>query len=355
MRSENTFLDKNIEIEEILRGMLSAGRGEKAVAVEQITGGANSIAYKIYTEHNRKYLAKKYLIREGDVRDRLATEFFGISFLWDNDVRNIPEPICCNREHQIGIYSFINGEKLKPEEITLNDIHMASDFLRRLHLLVSIENADKQPVASEACFSIRAYVDCVEGRLSNLRNITVQNELYEMLSEYLDKDFAELFKEVKEFIKEQALRLNIDINRELSREEKTLSPSDFGFHNAIKADDGKLYFIDFEYYGWDDPAKMISDFYLQPAVPVPYSYREIFLKEIQRCKLINNELEKRLPSVYILLALKWCLIMLNVFLVFAHGRKYNEAVCLQQLEKAKNKLKEARHEFEVRAFPLSLN
>ena len=42
--------------------------------------------------------------------------------------------------------------------------------------------------------------------------------------------------------------------------DKCLSPSDFGFHNVIVEKDKILRFIDFEYAGWDDPAKMVSDF-----------------------------------------------------------------------------------------------
>ena len=45
---------------------------------------------------------------------------------------------------------------------------------------------------------------------------------------------------------------------------------------------GSFVFIDFEYYGWDDPAKMIADFYLQPAVPVPYEYRETFFELVYK-------------------------------------------------------------------------
>ena len=356
MRSGNISLDSPVkDIEEVLKGILSEGLGEKPVNIEKFPASVNSIAYKIMTENNMEYIAKKYLSREGDKRDRLETEFSGLSFLWENGVRNIPEPVLSSSEYQIGVYSYIKGIKLKSDEITTDDIQMASDFLSRLHSLADVENADKQPVASEACFSIRAYIDCVEGRLSNLRNITVQNELSEMLSEYLDKDFSELFEEVKQFIKEQAFLLNIDIDRELSKEEKTLSPSDFGFHNAIRAEDGKLYFIDFEYYGWDDPAKLINDFYLQPAVPLPNTYREKFFEEMQRSKIADINLENRLPFVYLLLALKWCLIMLNVFLGSGDSGKYDEKICFQQLEKAKEKLRVTRHEFKNRAFPLSLN
>ena len=45
--------------------------------------------------------------------------------------------------------------------------------------------------------------------------------------------------------------------------EKIISPSDIGFHNILYKDN-KLFFIDFEYAGWDDCFKMIADLVLQP-------------------------------------------------------------------------------------------
>src|SRR6185503_11886129 len=46
-----------------------------------------------------------------------------------------------------------------------------------------------------------------------------------------------------------------------------LSPSDFGYHNAVLADDETVRFFDFEYAGWDDPAKLVCDFFNQVEVP----------------------------------------------------------------------------------------
>ena len=41
---------------------------------------------------------------------------------------------------------------------------------------------------------------------------------------------------------------------------QVFSPSDFGFHNALLKDNGKLCFLDFEYFGRDDPVKLMADF-----------------------------------------------------------------------------------------------
>ena len=43
-----------------------------------------------------------------------------------------------------------------------------------------------------------------------------------------------------------------------------LSQSDIGFHNIFEDKNNNLLFFDFEYTGWDDSFKMISDIVLQP-------------------------------------------------------------------------------------------
>ena len=45
----------------------------------------------------------------------------------------------------------------------------------------------------------------------------------------------------------------------------------------LAASDKKLRFLDFEYAGWDDPAKLIGDFFCQPAIPAPHSEFERFV------------------------------------------------------------------------------
>ena len=51
----------------------------------------------------------------------------------------------------------------------------------------------------------------------------------------------------------------LDFDTVLPQEQRSLVPSDFGFHNALRRPDGTLAFFDFEYFGWDDPVKLTAD------------------------------------------------------------------------------------------------
>ena len=68
-------------------------------------------------------------------------------------------------------------------------------------------------------------------------------------------------------------RTHMSFERDIDSAERTLSPSDFGFHNALKRSDGRIVFLDFEYFGWDDPAKMTAE-ELARVLPVIRGLRE---------------------------------------------------------------------------------
>ena len=129
----------------------------------------------------------------------------------------------------------------------------------------------------------------------------------------------------------------------IPKEYQTLSPSDFGFHNALRMADGRIVFLDFEYFGWDDPAKMVSDFLWHPAMNVKEELRLYFVKHMVSIFEKDPHFKIRLKSSFPLFGLMWCLICLNEFIMvdaqrrdFARPQVKNiTAVRLEQLAKAK--------------------
>jgi thiamine kinase-like enzyme len=71
-----------------------------------------------------------------------------------------------------------------------------------------------------------------------------------------------LWDQIKERTFDITHSKHVEIEKELDPGDRRLSPSDFGFHNIIVISDWMLKFIHFEYAGWDDPAKMVCDFFL---------------------------------------------------------------------------------------------
>ena len=100
----------------------------------------------------------------------------------------------------------------------------------------------------------------------------------------------------------------------LPPEDRCLSPSDFGFHNALEESSGRLRFFDFEYAGWDDPAKTVCDFFCQPALPVPREHLPDFLDAVTEAVEDADSVRRRVRLLMPVYYLKWVTIMLNVFL-----------------------------------------
>jgi hypothetical protein len=99
----------------------------------------------------------------------------------------------------------------------------------------------------------------------------------------------------------------------LPRESRSLCPSDFGFHNALRGPQG-LVFIDFEYFGWDDPVKLTSDFLLHPGMSLAEPLKQRFVGQALAIYGNDARFAGRLRLLYPLFAMRWCLILLNEFM-----------------------------------------
>ena len=116
-------------------------------------------------------------------------------------------------------------------------------------------------------------------------------------------------------------KADIDPSMELDSAQRCVSPSDFGFHNALREADGNIRFLDFEYAGWDDPAKMTGDFFAQLAVPVPANLFGYFVQACVTPFAAPTELIRRAELLRPLYRVKWCCIALNVFLPVHMARR----------------------------------
>jgi thiamine kinase-like enzyme len=203
------------------------------------------------------------------------------------------------------------------------------------------------PIASEACFSIKEYVDKIKTRFTLFSQLPLVDSITRKMSSFVDDNLLRFFnKLVSQVESSGAIFTNF-----LNPSHRTLSPSDHGFHNAIRGNDGNLYFIDFEYAGWDDPVKMICDCFLQPDKPVPEKFHSLFLKN---CKQVMDPMEhfvNRIKYIYPLLGIKWCLIMLNEFLPASEsrrqfaGKSVGNDLRIFQLERSKNSFNRIHEQF----------
>ncbi|MBU1199363.1 MAG: hypothetical protein KKF46_00830 [Nanoarchaeota archaeon] len=299
--------------EKELRELFSNLLGKKAGSLERIGGGRNSKVYKI-TAGSQTFLGKQYFKYRNDKRDRLKTEYSSLEFLRKNKVVCIPEPIAKDSDNNCAVYEFVKGKKVvSPKEDTVQIIN----FVAQLKKLALTKPRPIFPSASDACFSFQAIVDIIERRLKKLNITKSRNEkdqLFKGLHEFLKNDFNQTYIKIIKWAKEQANKSSIDFAKELEPEFQTLSPSDLGFHNSIKTTNGKLMFIDFEYFGYDSPMKLICDFIHHDNMKLNDEQKQKFVSGVLSIFKEDIHLQDRVRIAYPLIGLVWCLIFLNEYL-----------------------------------------
>jgi hypothetical protein len=330
-----------------VREALERARGETVTAARPRAAGANSEVWEAVTAVGARYFVKRYPRAGPGEADRLATEFAALAFMARHGVLAVPEVVCALPEERVGVFGLIEGRPLTPADIGEQEVRQAAAFLQRLHELRGAAGASDIPAAKEACFSIAAHEALIRARVERLRRGSADAAL----SAFLERELAPHLERVAAWIGSAAGSRGVDPRAELPAASRTLSPSDFGFHNALRRPDGTLVFIDFEYFGWDDPAKTMADFLLQPAVPVPERLRRTCCLQLGGVYGPAADLGRRLPQVYALLSIKWCLIVLNLFLrAPAEGAA---ARCAERLARARNLLGRASREFDDLSFPFA--
>ena len=264
-------------------------------------------------------MAKLYFVHPGDPRDRLGTEFAMLTFLRRHDVTCVPEPVALDREHRIGVYEFVAGTRVRPGEVAWPDALQLAELLARMWAVRGDPAAAQLPAASEAYFTVRAYVEAMERRLERMRAVLADGD--PRARSFVEDEVAPAAARVRRFVEERSPLLGLDPERKLAPDERTLSPADFGFHNVLRRPDGRLAFLDFEYAGWDDPAVMLAQACIAPAVPLPLDARLPLLRHLLGRLGEGGDIAARLRVIYPLVALKWSMVALNRFLPVSRERR----------------------------------
>ena len=307
--------------------------------IEPVAGGGNNRVYRVQSAA-RAGLLKAYFQNPADPRDRFGTERAFYEFLWRSGVRRTPEPLGWEGAERLGLFTFVNGRKLRTEEITVESVGQALEFVGELNRMRTSPEARQQPLASEACFSTAEHLACVERRVARLEQIEAATALEREVAAFVASELKPTWRSLSATLSQAP-----KADEPLPPAQRCLSPSDFGFHNALLAEDGRLRFFDFEYAGWDDPAKLVCDFFCQPQVPVDFCHRDAFLARLAQALELDATFSDRARRLQPAYQVKWCCIMLNDFVRgdaerrdFAKGATDADERRRDQLEKARQGL-----------------
>ncbi len=321
---------------EIIAGRLI---GQPVLPLRLLASKGNNRVFRVETANGDNYILKSYAPPGHDCRDRIGTEYRALVFMRSFGIEIVPRPVGVDFEARVAVYDWQEGEPANDNPCD-DDIGQAADFLATLKNLGDQQEAGSVPLASEACLSAWEIERQILVRFEKLSALKQEPEL----ASYLANEFAPALSERLRAAKNACLETGQNWQDDLPRKHRTLNPSDFGLHNAIRTPGG-LFFIDFEYFGWDDPIKMLCDFFLHPGMNLSVERKRMFLQKMSPCFHGDPNFEIRLALLYPLYALRWSMILLNEF--FPHkwacrelaGQTNWPAVKARQLAKARAMLK----------------
>ena len=320
--------------------------GYSGASLQPIGTGRNSRVYLAECGALGRYAVKCYPDDGPAGRDRLSAEFSGLTFLWENGLRCIPEPVAADPSTRCAAYRYVEGTGIDPTQVTESDIGSAVEFLGQLKALAGSNGSAELADAADACFSERELFDDIQRRVDRLTSVEEGGVHYEHLKHFIETDLRPVLGRFHDLFQNDGGESGQLSNSRLALVKRTLSPSDFGFHNALRRPAGEIVFLDFEYFGWDDPAKTIADMLLHPAMELSRQQGERFVEGMLDGFAADLGLGSRVQALEPLYGLKWCMILLNEFVAgdrarrsFAHGGELDREMLLQtQLNKARNML-----------------
>jgi Ser/Thr protein kinase RdoA (MazF antagonist) len=290
-------------------------------AIERVRGfGRNSSVYRIRAG-GASYALKQYPPRREGERDRAGVEFGALRFLAAHGIAEVPKALAADSQRGYALLEWIDGDPVTAP--TAADIAAAAGFLAAIHALRDAEDARAQPPAAEACLSAAEIVAQIERRLARLDAIAAEEP---KLAALLDGAARPLLAQIGAWAIAGYEAAGFTFDHPIEASAQTLCPADFGLHNTLRRKSGQLIFIDFDYFGWDDPVKLTADFLLHPGTLLPEPLKRQFAAAAAAVYQGDAGFRARLAMLYPLFALRWCLILLNEFLPERWANRLNAGI-----------------------------
>lgn len=315
--------------------------GAAVRAIVPVRGGGNNRVYRVEARDSG-YALKFYPRQMDDPRDHQGAEVRALKFLEQYNVAAVPRVVAEDRVQGCALLGWVDGERIDwPDD---DDIDRAVKFLVELQVLSAADGAECLALASAATLSGLDVVRQIGSRMSRIQQVSDDEP---DLTSFLRDELEPAIEHFEHRARESYVSDGRSFDAQIAAHQRSLSPSDFGFHNALRDGDGRVVFLDFEYFGWDDPAKLVSDFLWHPGMRLSSPLKRRFLDRAGRVfGAGDDEFICRLRALYPLFGICWCLIMLNEFLPerwlrreLVSGENHQHVAKARQLDRARLLLK----------------
>lgn len=293
---------------EQLAGALTRRAGLGAMrGIEPLAGGRNNRVFRVALADGSTVVLKSYHHDPRDPRDRLKAEWSFLAYVGERGVRCVPKPLASDPATHAALYGFVAGGRTAAVDGGL--VTQAAEFA------VAINGAPREPdrlaPASEACFSLASHIETVDRRVTRLTEFDDSVPHVGKARAFVEQRLNPAWRTTRAAILDAAAARGVALDAPVAK--VIVSPSDFGFHNALIDDTGRAAFLDFEYAGRDDPAKLICDFFCQPELGVPLSHYDAFTARIAQALDLTDVDLWRARILLDAYRVKWVCIMLNEF------------------------------------------
>jgi Phosphotransferase enzyme family len=273
-------------------------------AIEEVRKGGNSRVFKLTTAR-AVYALKKY--PADDRRDRQGAEARALTFFARAKLGRTPQLIAADRDAHVSLLSWIEGAAVTV--VVDADVAQFAQFQVDLDRAIDPDVRREIGPAAEACVSGERILSHIHGRCGPLAAFAAQ---LPELDAFLKSRFLPALTAAEARARRAYDALRLDFAADRSATDQTLIASDFGAHNALRGANGKLSFLDFEYFGWDDPLTSIGNFVLHPGMRLTPAQRTLYRDALlAHFGMMHAE---RLAALLPLFALRWCAIVLSELL-----------------------------------------
>jgi len=276
-------------------------------AIAPLRGGRNARVFRVAAGGER-FALKVFPPPAADGRDRLATEVAALRLMQGAGISTVARVVATDPARHGALLSWLDGEPIAAPSDA--DIDAAAAFLAALHALRASAPARAfGRSAAEACLSGREVERQIRARLAALLALGAKE-----LASFLHAAFAPALAASLARAEQAFAAAGLDFATPLPQEKQSLVPADFGFHNCLRDADGRLSFVDFEYFGWDDPVKLTADMLHHPGTPLGSPQAARLRAAALRIYGGDAAFAPRLDALFPLFGLRWVLILLNEFL-----------------------------------------
>ncbi len=278
--------------------------GASPDTLQSLRGGINNQVFRCKAGEHR-FVLKGYAEHRAGEHDRFKAEAEFLNYARLVAPEFVPEVLGADEESRSLVLESLEGEGFKEgTHPSKEDINRAITFMKHLNADPGLAKQYVTGSAADGFMKLTEHLQNVEQRVSKMS--------LEHLAANTKAKAGELIRRISrrlERLQEStATMITADqCEDSLGFIARCVSPSDFGFHNAIRTSRG-IKFLDFEFAGWDDPVKAVTDFDLQPRVPLN-SREKVLIKALPEW---GKSLDKRQDILFPILELKWACIILAV-------------------------------------------